>query len=67
MLNELQSKLLSVRAAASALGVQYRQILEAVNTGKIPHYRLQKSRRYVRLDEVLTIMKQQAEGEVRHD
>lgn len=60
-------KLYTVKQAASLLGVQYRQVLQSLNNGQIPHYRIHKSRRMVRLDEVLAVMKQQAEGEVRHD
>lgn len=60
-------ELVTVKKAASILGVQYRQLLLSINLSEIPHYRIQKSRRMVRLDEVLAAMKQSPESGVSND
>lgn len=56
-----QSQLKTIKEAASALGVQYRQLLDAVNDGTVPCYRIKKSRRLVSVPEILEIMKSQGE------
>jgi excisionase family DNA binding protein len=54
-----QQKLYTIKQAANHLGVQYRQLLDAVNDGTIPHYKIGKSRRLLNKNEVLTLMKVQ--------
>ena len=49
--------LLTIRRAAEAIGVQYRQLLKATNEGVVPFYQIGKSYRLVDTDEVCTIMK----------
>lgn len=48
---------LTIKAAAYKLGLSYRNLLEAVNAGVIPHYKLQNSRMLVSVTEVVAIMK----------
>tara|TARA_R110002124_G_scaffold149220_1_gene315068 strand:+ start:216995 stop:217225 length:231 start_codon:yes stop_codon:yes gene_type:complete len=56
-LNETDfSGLLPIPKAAKIIGVQYRQLLDAVETGNVPHYQLGKSRRLVSVPEVVSIM-----------
>jgi len=54
-------KLLPINKAAEVIGVHYRQLLDAVNEGEIPHYRIKKSHRLVSVPEVLAIMKSKEE------
>lgn len=49
--------LLPIRRAAKAIGVQYRQLLNAVNEKLVPHYKLRKSRMLVSVSEVISIMR----------
>jgi hypothetical protein len=51
------SQLQTVSKAAQIIGVQYRQLLDAVNTNLIPHYKIGHSRRLVNISEVIAIMK----------
>lgn len=51
--------LLSVKAAATHIGVQYRQLLAAVNAGEIPTYRLRRSRELVDVQEIMALMRKQ--------
>lgn len=48
---------LSIKAAAYELGLSYRTLLEAVNAGVVPHYKLRNSRMLVLVPEVVAIMK----------
>ena len=57
-------RLLPIKAAATELGLEYRQLLSAVNEGLVPHYRLRTSRLLVSISEVIAVMK--IEGG-RHD
>ena len=50
-------KLLTIKKAASIIGVQYRQLLEAVKCGDIPHYKIKSSRMLVSVPEIMAIMK----------
>lgn len=50
-------ELLPIKKAASLIGVQYRQLLNAVNSGDVPHYKIGTSRQLVNLAEVVAIMK----------
>ena len=50
-------ELFTLKQAANKIGIQYRALLEAVNQGAVPHYRLNKSRRLVDPSEVLNVMK----------
>lgn len=52
----------TIRQAADRIGLNYRQLLNAVNDGAVPHYRLGKSRMMVSLPEVLAIMQVQGGG-----
>ena len=52
-----QLQLKTIKEGASCLGVQYRQLLDAVNDGTVPCYRIKKSRRLISVPEVLEIMK----------
>jgi excisionase family DNA binding protein len=47
---------LTIKGAATALGVRYWLLLGAVNNGDIPCYRLGNSRRRVRLSEIEAVM-----------
>ena len=62
-----QQKLHTIKSAAEIIGVQYRQLLDAVNDKTIPCYRINKSRRLVDIEEVVSIMRAQAESEVCDD
>lgn len=57
-----RDKLLTIKKAATEIGVQYRQLLDAVNNGTVPHYKLGKSRMLVSVPEVIAIMKTQNGG-----
>lgn len=61
------TKLHTIKSASSILGIQYRQLLDAVNNKTIPYYQVHKSRRMLKLEEVLSIMKQDVEGGVAND
>lgn len=50
-------ELFTVKKAAAKIGIQYRALLDAVNQGTVPHYRLGKSRQMVNVTEVIKIMK----------
>ena len=54
-----QPYLFTVKEASKRLGIQYRQLLDAVNAGMIPYYQIGKSRRMVSLSEVLVFIKHQ--------
>lgn len=54
---ETQNKLLTIKQASICIGVQYRQLLEAVNNGTVPFYQLHKSRKLVSVPEILEVMK----------
>lgn len=62
-----QQKLHTIKSAAEIIGVQYRQLLESCNDGTIPCYRINKSRRLVNIEEVVSIMRTHAESEVCDD
>lgn len=53
------SNLYTLKQAASIIGVEYRQLLTAVNEGKVAHYQLGRSRRLVSIPEVIAAMKSQ--------
>lgn len=55
--------LLTIRKAADALNLPYRQLLEQVNIGSIPSYQVGKSRRMVFMSEVLTSICSKQTGE----
>jgi len=50
-------ELLTIKKAANKYSLPYRQLLQAVNDGLIPYYRLGKSRRYVVASEVICLMR----------
>lgn len=54
----MSNTLTTIAKAAKELGIPYRQLLQGVNEGIIPHYRIQKSRRLIKLSDVLAIMEQ---------
>lgn len=54
-----QARLLTIKEAALAVGVHYRQLLASVSDGSIPYYQLNRSRRLVDVDEVMTTMREQ--------
>ena len=54
-----KTRLLTIKEAALLIGVQYRQLLASVSDGTIPHYRLNKSRRLVDVNEVIETMREQ--------
>lgn len=56
---------LKIKAAALAVGIPYRTLLDAVNTGVVRHYCLGTSQKLVRIDDILAAMKRQ-DGEA-HD
>lgn len=49
--------LVTIKKASEIIGVQYRQILNALHEGIIPHYRLGNSRMLVNVSEVISIMR----------
>jgi hypothetical protein len=55
--------LLPIPKAANAIGISYRNLLDAVDDGKVPHYRLGNSRRLVDVAEVIQTMKSQTQYE----
>lgn len=62
MESSITHQLYTIRQAADQIGLNYRQLLQAVNDGIVPHYRLGKSRMMVSLPEVLAIMQVQGGG-----
>lgn len=46
--------LLTIKQAAKVLGIEYRQLLRGVEAGQIPFYQIGKSRRMVRVSEILS-------------
>ena len=56
-MSPIPTDLLPIRRAAEHIGVQYRQLLEAVNEKIVPHYKLRKSRMLVSVSEVISIMR----------
>ena len=50
-------ELLPIKKAASIIGVQYRQLLQCVHDGVVPHYKIGNSRQLVSVPEVIAIMK----------
>jgi hypothetical protein len=54
---ENKPELLTIKKTALVIGVQYRQLLEAVNLGTVPHYQIEKSRKLLNPAEVIAIMK----------
>ncbi len=52
------TNLLPLKQAALKLHVNYRQLLDAVNCGDVPTYRLRKGRRLVNLNQIIEIMKE---------
>ena len=50
-------KLMTIKRAAAALNIEYRQLLRGVESDEIPFYRIGSSRRMVRLTEVLSSMR----------
>lgn len=59
----MQPYLFTIKEASKRLGIQYRQLLDAVNADEIPYYQVGKSRRLVALSEVLETIKKQNNGE----
>ena len=49
-------RLVTIRQAANTVGVHYRQLLQAVNEKLVPHYQLRRSRKLVKVSEVLAAM-----------
>lgn len=45
-----------IKRAAELVGVHYRVLLEKVSDGTIPHYRLGRSRKLVRISQVIDAM-----------
>lgn len=54
-------RLLPLRKAAAEIGIDERQLRNAIKEKLIPHYRLRKSRTLVSVQEVIAIMKSQGE------
>jgi hypothetical protein len=52
-----EEKLLTVRRAASLLGLPYRQLLLEVSTGQVRTYTVGKSRKYVFASELLSFLR----------
>lgn len=67
MHQESKPTFLKIKAAAIATGLSYRVLLDAVNDGTVPHHRLGRSRRLVRINEILDAMERISTTEVRHD
>lgn len=49
--------LITIKKAAAMLGLEYRALLRAVDSGAVPYYRVDKSRRLVNFSEVLACIK----------
>ncbi len=56
MKTSTQPMFVTIKEASKIIGLQYRQLLVAANQGEIPTYRLRKSRRLVRVEEVISMM-----------
>lgn len=54
--------LLTINAAATALGVHTWKLRRAIKAGLVPSYRLLNSRRLVRLSEVVAVIEASREG-----
>ncbi len=63
MEQSVHSQLLTLKSAAEILGIQYRQLLNDVNSKKIPHYQIGKGRRLVDPSEIRTLIKHQHIGD----
>ena len=59
-------ELLTIKQAAKRIGIHYRKLLDAVNEGAVPHYRLGQSRRMVSAAEVVSIMKNEGDQNGKH-
>lgn len=59
-------KLLPLKEAAAHVGVPYRQLLQAVNEGLVPSYKLLNSRTLVKVNEVIAVMQINQKGEQNH-
>lgn len=55
------SKLYSIKQTANELGIPYRQLLQSVNDGSVPHYRMHKSHRLLDPQEVFAAMRTKSE------
>ncbi len=66
-MNQIPEKLHTITEASSLIGVPYRQLLEAVKEGIVPHYQIKKSRMMVSISEVLEIMKNDINAGGRHE
>lgn len=56
-------KLYTITEASDLIGVPYRQLLDAVKEGIVPHYKLKKSRMMVSIPEVLEVMKNNTQNQ----
>lgn len=48
--------LLPIRAAANRVGIPYKILLEAVNAGYVPYHQIGRSRKLLKIDDVLEAM-----------
>ena len=58
--------LVSIKEAARIIGIQSRQLREAINDGLVPHYKLRNSIMLVKVSEILSAMQPIKENE-SHD
>ena len=58
--------LLSIRDAARVIGIEQRQLREAIRDNLVPHYKLRNSIIMVKVSEVLSVMKHH-KGEKSYD
>lgn len=59
--------LVSINEAARIIGIQPRQLREAVNEGLVPHYKLRNSIMLVSVSEILSVMNFNHQEDTRND
>ena len=60
-MSNIPNKLKTIKQCANELGIPYRQLLQSVNDGTVPHYQMHKSHRRLDPQEVLAAMRTQSQ------
>ncbi len=61
----MDRKLKTIKQTANEIGIPYRQLLQSVNDGNVPHYRMHKSHRLLDPQEVLAAMRTQSQHNIK--
>lgn len=61
-MSNIPNKLKTIKQTANELGIPYRQLLQSVNDGTVPHYQMHKSHRLLDPQEVLVAMRTQSQN-----